>query len=136
MGSVREAQGCGKALPGLQPARVKLAEVLLHSACETKPIKSSSKTLCQPLVSTLLLPAISFLWTKKPRSLQGFGHSHDLRIGRQAAAEDQVTSSCTYKLQVVSLSVLSLGCQTMVIPCNQSYGSKKIKINLNRITAV
>lgn len=116
-------------------AHVKLAEVFLHDACETKAIKNS-KTLCQPSLSTLLLPAVSFLWTKKPGSLQGFGHSHKPRIGRQAAAEDQVTSSCTYKLQAVSLSVFSLGCQTMIIPCNWSYRSATIKINLNLITAV
>lgn len=136
MGSVRAAHGCGKALPALQPAHVKLAEVFLHDACETKAIKNPSKTLCQPSLSTLLLPAVSFLWTKKPGSLQGFGHSHKPRIGRQAAAEDQGTSSCTYKLQVVSLSVFSLGCQTMIVPCNRSYGSATIKINLNLITAV
>lgn len=92
--------------------------------------------LCQPSLSTLLLPAVSFLRTKKPGSLQSCGHDHKPRIGRQAAAEDQVTSSCTYKLQVVSLSVLSLGCQTMITPCNQSSWSAKVKINLNLIAAV
>lgn len=42
-GSVRAVHGRGEALPGLQPVRVKLAEVFLHGACATKAIENSSK---------------------------------------------------------------------------------------------
>lgn len=39
-------------------------------------------------------------------------------------------------VQVLSLSALSLECQTMITSCNQPYRSATIKINLNLKTAL
>lgn len=50
---------------------------------ETKATKDSSKVLFQPSLSSLLLLAVSLLGARKPGSLQGFGHSHKFRTGKQ-----------------------------------------------------